>query len=80
MPTYMIPFIYTAIFAIILVNVVPKKEIHRLFIYGLILGGVFDIVLVEFTTLIGEFKYINYGPFGLSGIHIMAPISWQYFL
>jgi hypothetical protein len=75
-PIKYIPFIYTAIFSIILVNVVPRKEIRRLFIYGLIFGGVFDVVLVEAANLIGEFKYVNYGPFGMFGIHFMAPIAW----
>lgn len=58
---------------------VPRREIRRLFIYGLIFGGIFDIILVETMNLIGEFKYINYEPFGLMGIHIMAPISWTIF-
>lgn len=78
-PIKFIPFIYTSIFSIILVNIVPKNEIRRLFIYGLIFGGIFDIVVVGFANLIGEFKYINYEPFGLMGIHFMAPISWTIF-
>ena len=77
----MIPFIYAGIFGIILVSVVPKKDIHWLFIYGLIFGGIFDIIIVGLANLIGEFKYINYEPFGLMGIHFMAPISWTiYFI
>lgn len=80
-PIKFIPFIYAGIFSIILVNVVPKQEIRRLFIYGLLFGGVFDIVVVEIGNLIGEFRYINYGPFGLMGLHIMAPVSWTlYFI
>ncbi len=79
MPIHMIPFLYASIFGVILVAVVPKKEIHRLFIYGLIFGGVFDILTVGFGNLIGEFRYINYGPFGQFGIHFMAPIAWTIF-
>lgn len=78
-PIKFIPFIYTSIFSIILVNIVPKNEIRRLFIYGLIFGGIFDIVVVGIANLMGEFKYINYEPFGLIGIHFMAPISWTIF-
>jgi hypothetical protein len=81
MPTNAIPFLYASVFGIILVAVVPKKEIHRLFIYGLIFGGLFDIVVVSLANLLGEFKYIHYEPFGLMGIHFMAPISWTiYFI
>lgn len=57
----------------------PKNEIRRLFIYGLIFGGIFDIVVVGIASLIGEFKYIDYEQFGLMGIHFMAPISWTIF-
>lgn len=79
MPTNAIPFIYSGIFAIILINVVPRREIRRLFIYGLIFGGIFDIAVVGLGNLLGEFKYIDYGPFGLLGIHFMAPIAWTIF-
>lgn len=55
-------------------------EIRRLFIYGLIFGGLVDLILVCIIgNLTGRFGYINYGPFGLLGIHIMAPISWTIF-
>lgn len=78
-PIKFIPFIYTGIFSIILLNIVPKNEIRRLFIYGLIFGGIFDIVVIVIANLLGEFKYINYEPFGLIDIHFMAPISWTIF-
>jgi|GEM_PF-283723 len=80
-PIKYIPFIYTAVFAIILVNIVPKEKIRQLFIYGLIFGGIFDIAVVSTANLLGEFKYVHYEPFGLMGIHFMAPISWTiYFI
>ncbi|MHB8126225.1 MAG: hypothetical protein ACYDEJ_11405 [Desulfitobacteriaceae bacterium] len=82
MPIHFIPFIsfiYTGIFAVILVATVPRKEIHRLSIYGIIFGGVFDILVVIIGNLTGSFRYINYEPFGLIGIHFMSPISWAIF-
>lgn len=78
-PVKYIPFIYTTVFSIILVKVVPKSEIRRLFNYALIFGGVFDVVVVEIANLFGEFRYIDYGEFGLFGLHFMAPISWTVF-
>lgn len=74
-----IPFIYLLIFASILIATVPKSEINRLSIYGILFGAVFDIVLVTTANLIGEFRYINYGEFGLFGLHFFAPISWAVF-
>ena len=79
MPISLIPFLYTAVFAAILVAVVPRSEIRRLAIYGMIFGGLFDVIVVEAGNLLGEFRYINYEPFGLMDLHFMAPISWTIF-
>ncbi|MDX9872609.1 MAG: hypothetical protein RBT41_09345 [Clostridia bacterium] len=79
MPIRYIPFIYAFVFAAILVAAVPKNEIRRLSIYGIIFGAVFDIVLVGVAVATKSFSYVNYGPFGLFGIHFMAPISWAIF-
>jgi hypothetical protein len=75
----LIPFIYTAVFAAIVVALVPRQEIRRLSIYGIIFGGGFDAVVVSIANLFGEFNYINYEPFGLIGIHFLAPVSWTLF-
>lgn len=79
MTANLIPFLYTAVFAAILVAVVPRQEIRRLAIYGILFGGLFDVVVVEAGNLLGEFRYINYEPFGLMDLHFMAPISWSIF-
>jgi len=79
MPIRYIPFIYTAIFALILIATVPKMEIRRLSIYGILFGAVADILVVGFAVITGSFSYINYEPFGLMGIHFFAPISWAIF-
>ena len=74
-----IPFLYTLVFCVILVAVVPKAEIRRLSIYGIIFGAIFDVVFVSIANFTGSFRYINYEPFGLIGIHFLAPISWAIF-
>lgn len=79
MTANLIPFYYTIGFAVILVALVPRREIRRLAIYGMIFGGLADILVVSFAHYIGEFRYINYEPFGLFGIHFMAPIAWTVF-
>ncbi len=79
MPIQFIPFIYTTIFALILIATVPRSKIRRLSIYGIIFGAVFDILLVLVTNFFREFGYINYGPFGLFGIHFLAPVAWSIF-
>ncbi|MDQ7096383.1 hypothetical protein REC12_22570 [Desulfosporosinus sp. PR] len=79
MPINIIPFIYTAVLGTILVSIVPKPEIRRFAFYGIIFGGMLDFVFVSIANLMGEFKYINYEPFGLIGIHIVAPTAWTIF-
>lgn len=76
MPKYFIYLIYTAIFAGILVAVVPKKDIRRLSIYGIIFGGLMDIFMLIMGNVTGLYGWINYGPFGFMGIPIFSPISW----
>lgn len=79
MTANLIPFYYTLGFTVILIALVPRRDIRRLAIYGMIFGGLTDILVVSFANYIGEFRYINYEPFGLFGIHFMAPIAWTVF-
>jgi len=74
-----IPFIYTAILALICIVLVPRNKIRRLAIYGIIFGAAFDVVLLLLTNSFGEIGYFNYGPFGLLGIHFISPIAWAIF-
>lgn len=79
MPLYFIYFIYTAVFALILIVTVPKEEIRRLSIYGIIFGGLADIPVLIFGKLTGLFYWINYGPLGIKGICIFSNLSWAMF-
>lgn len=79
MPLHFIYLIYTAIFAGILVAVVPKKEIHRLSIYGIIFGGMMDVLMLILGDVTGLYGWINYGPFAFMGIPIFSSISWAIF-
>jgi hypothetical protein len=74
-----IPFIYTAVLGIILVSLIPKADIRRYSFYGILFGGIFDVVFVSIANFLGEFRYINYEPFGLAGIHFIAPTAWTIF-
>lgn len=79
MPKYFIYPIYTTIFALILIANVPKTEIRRLSIYGIIFGGMMDAVVHFSGYVTGLFAWINYGPFGYLGVHIFANVSWSIF-
>lgn len=79
MPKYFIYPIYTMIFSIILIATVPKSEIKRLSIYGIIFGGMLDVVVHLFGYITDWFSWVNYGPFGFIGVHIFANVSWSIF-
>lgn len=79
MPRYYIYPIYTTVFALILLATVPKKEIHRLSIYGIIFGGMMDVLLLVFGNVTGLFGWINYGPLGFMGITLFSNVSWAIF-
>ena len=81
MPKYFIYLIYTTIFSLILIATVPKKEIHRLAIYGIIFGGLMDVLMLVLGKVTGQFAWINYGPLGFMGIPIFSNVSWAiYFI
>lgn len=78
METYFIYMIYTGVLAIILITLVPKKQIQKLVIYSIIFGAIVDIFAVIFLThLLDVGGYINYGPFGFMGIPFFPPIAWS---
>ncbi|MHB8075394.1 hypothetical protein [Desulfosporosinus fructosivorans] len=79
MPLYFIYPIFTTIFSVILLANVPRKEIQRLSIYGIIFGGILDSLIHIFGYFTGLFAWINYGPFGFIGVHIFANVSWSIF-
>ena len=79
MPKYFIYPIFTMIFSIVLLANVPRKEIRRLSIYGIIFGGILDSLVHLFGYFTGLFSWINYGPFGFIGVHIFANVSWSIF-
>lgn len=74
MPKYFIYPIFTVIFAIILIANVPRQEIQRLSIYGIIFGGIIDVLVHSFGYVAGLFAWINYGPFGFIGVHLFPSL------
>jgi len=78
-PKYLIYPMFTAIFAFVLIATVPKTEIRRLSIYGIIFGGIMDVIVHIFGHITGLFSWINYGPFAFKGISIFASVAWAIF-
>src|SRR5690554_276953 len=68
--------IYTAIIALALVLLVPRNEIRRLFIYGIIFGALGDFVTVLLLMLFNIGGHMNYGPFGFLGIAFFPIMAW----
>lgn len=79
MPKYLIYPLYVAVFAVILVVTVPRKDIQRLSIYGIIFGGATEVILHMLGKTTGLFGWYNHGPLGYNGIQIFSPVSWGIF-
>lgn len=79
MPKFLIYPIYTISFALILIAIVPKKDIRQFSIYGIIFGGIMDALVHTVGYVTGLFSWINYGPFGFIGVHIFANVTWTIF-
>jgi len=70
--------IYTGVLALALVILVPRKEIKRLFIYGVVFGGVANALLVSLIgNLLGAGGHTNYGLLGAFGVPFLPPIAWS---
>ena len=76
MPTYLKLPAYTAIFALVLIASVPRKEIRRLAIYGIIFGVITEIISLSLGKILGIYEYIDFLPLGYWVFPFFAPISW----
>ncbi len=79
MPVYFIYPIYTAVLMLIVLAVVPRRQIKKLALYGIIFGAATDVLVIVFLKLIGAGGYINIGPFGFMSIPFFPPIAWTAF-
>ncbi len=79
MPLYFIYPIYTAFLMLIVLAVVPRKQIKKLALYGITLGAVPDLIILILLDLIDVGGYINFGPFGFMGIPFFPLLAWVVF-
>jgi len=79
MPIYLIYPIYTAILMLIVLAVVPRKQIKKLAFYCIIFGAAADVLVLILLNLIGAGGYLNYGPFAFMGIPFFPPLAWVAF-
>jgi hypothetical protein len=78
-PTYLKIPIYTFALALTLIVSVPRKDIRRLAIYGIMFGAMNDIIALTLGKLLGTYEYINFAPLGYWVYPFFAPIAWTIF-
>lgn len=74
-----IPYLHLvklAAFLLALIVIVPKAEIRRLAVYGIIFGSAYDVIGLAIGHLTNLFGWINFAPFGYGYLPIDSPISW----
>lgn len=74
-PQFIYP-VYTGIIALALVLLVPRQEIRRLFIYGVIFGGIINVIWIGINGTFGFGGHINFGPFGIGRLAFFPPMAW----
>lgn len=79
MPLFLLHPLYAVTFVLVLMLMVPRKEIQRLSLFGIVLGGGGDVIVHSFGYITGLFAWINYGPFGFIGVHLFSSIAWSAF-
>ncbi|MHB8072341.1 hypothetical protein [Desulfosporosinus fructosivorans] len=76
MPIYYLHLIKLAIFLLALVIFVPRTEIRRLTVYGIIFGSTYDVIGLTIGHLTNAFRWINFAPFGYGHLPLDSPVSW----
>lgn len=81
LPLYFIYLGYSVILALIMIVLVPRRDVHKLALLGIIYGAVIDIFWIIFIGLVGGGGYLNYGPLGFMSLPFIPPIAWTiYFI
>jgi len=66
------------VIAVFLLATVPRAKLRSLLPYGLVLGGLVDVLWnMLFDDLLNVFRYTNLGIFNASGQLFLAPLAWS---
>lgn len=79
LPLYSVYLLYTSILALIMVVLIPRKDIYKFAFLGIFYGAVMDIIWIGFIKLVGAGGYLNYGPLEFEDFPFMPPIAWTIF-
>lgn len=72
-----IPAIKVAVLGVIMLLLIPKDRLRHYLAYGLIFGGLLDIVIVVALTSMHLIRYKSFDPFGIFGVvSLFTPIAW----
>jgi sensor histidine kinase YesM len=69
--------VFAVFLAAVALLLIPKAQYKKFFLYGLLLGGAGDVVIMAlFSKLIPIFQYKHTGAFGVNGFSIWTPVGW----
>ncbi|SEP13123.1 hypothetical protein [Propionispora vibrioides] len=71
--------IFTAVAGIAFLFLVPKNQYKRCLLYGLVFGGIIDVLTIAAFVPINQIQFMNMGNFSVLGfIPIFVPITWTF--
>lgn len=81
MPLYFIYLIYTTGLALVMVALVPRKDIYKYAVLSVFYGAVIDVLWIGLILIIKTGGYLNYLPLGLGKLPFLPPVAWTiYFI
>ncbi|MTI85314.1 MAG: hypothetical protein FH756_15795 [Firmicutes bacterium] len=76
--TLLYPVFLVLVFILLLIFI-PKKDYKKFFIYGVLIGGIGDVLVVGiFQNLLHIIWFKNAGIFEVLGQNILSPPSWTF--
>jgi len=71
--------VFVVVAAVAFFIIVPKEQYKRFLLYGLVFGGILDVISIVTLTLMNQIRFYDMGAFGVFGmIPALVPATWMF--
>lgn len=71
--------VFAVVAAMAFFIIVPKAQYKRFLLYGLVFGGILDVISIVTLVPMNQIRFFNMGAFGIFGmIPALVPATWMF--